>query len=221
MNHIKVLQERLVTPSDNGSCQDWDFERKFNELTGLSPSQFHGLSTVTEHTPSRHVRSLGIWDMVERTVMSNSRSLYIRAGGGRSVLLSVMDKLTEVETVTAFEDLPDALGIYAQEKQKSSVYTASVSLVIESTDYEPFYQTDRCMEKVTPDKLANLAYEAALSETYCEKCPTSHRGYAIPDSFSNGEKSCEIWARAYKEGVDDRHTHIDEGRRYADLDWQD
>ena len=59
------------------------------------------------------------------------------------------------------------------------------------------------MATVTQDQLAEFAYKAALNNEESENCPTSYLGYIIPDEFTNGEESYEIWARAYKDGLED------------------
>ncbi len=77
------------------------------------------------------------------------------------------------------------------------------------------------MNKITPDQLYQFAFDAALSQKESVDCPTSYRGYVIPDSFPNGEKSSKIWAIAYKEGEEERHTYLVHGREDAERDWQD
>tara|TARA_A200000159_G_scaffold19571_2_gene16174 strand:- start:5788 stop:6300 length:513 start_codon:yes stop_codon:yes gene_type:complete len=145
----------------------------------------------------------------------------VEIGANMSVAEIEKEVMTQVSAMFPSNNKRIQSLAYAEECAIYSTEDGEIKWSFLETDCIGRIEVAPHMEKVTPDKLATLAYEAALSETCCEKCPPTHRGYAIPDSFSNGEKSCEIWAGAYKEGVDDRHTHIDEGRRYADLDWQD
>ena len=77
------------------------------------------------------------------------------------------------------------------------------------------------MEKITQDQLAQFAYQAALNNQESVNCPTSYLGYIIPDEFPNGEESYEIWAMAYKEGLEDAGTYMVQGEEDRERDWQD
>jgi len=77
------------------------------------------------------------------------------------------------------------------------------------------------MATVTQNQLAEFAYQAALNNQESDNCPTSYLGYIIPDEFPNGEESYEIWARAYKEGLEDAGTYMAQGEEDRERDWQD
>ena len=81
--------------------------------------------------------------------------------------------------------------------------------------------TTNDMKKITQDQLAQFAYEAALNNQESDNCPTSYLGYVIPDEFPNGEESYEIWAMAYKEGLEDAGTYMTQGEEDRERDWQD
>ena len=77
------------------------------------------------------------------------------------------------------------------------------------------------MEKITQDQLAQFAYQAALNNQESDNCPTSYLGYIIPDQFPNWEESYEIWAMAYKDGLEDAGTYMAQGKEDRERDWQD
>jgi len=88
-----------------------------------------------------------------------------------------------------------------------------------------FFEYTIGMATVTQDQLAEFAYKAALNcgnvLQESENCPTSYLGYIIPDEFPNGEESYEIWAMAYKEGLEDAGTYMAQGAEDRARDWQD
>jgi len=87
--------------------------------------------------------------------------------------------------------------------------------------FNSFLEYNLGMATVTQDQLAEFAYKAALNNQESENCPTSYLGYIIPDEFPNGEESYEIWAMAYKEGLEDAGTYMAQGAEDRARDWQD
>ena len=87
--------------------------------------------------------------------------------------------------------------------------------------HNSFLEYNLGMATVTQDQLAEFAYKAALNNQESENCPTSYLGYIIPDEFPNGEESYEIWAMAYKEGLEDAGTYMAQGAEDRARDWQD
>ena len=91
--------------------------------------------------------------------------------------------------------------------------------------FNSFLEYNLGMATITQDQLAEFAYKAALS---CgnllqqeHHCPTSYLGWIIPDQFPNGEESYEIWAMAYREGLEDAGTYMAQGAEDRARDWQD
>lgn len=75
---------------------------------------------------------------------------------------------------------------------------------------------------ITPDKLAEIAYQAGMFGDESENCPSFYGGYAIPEDFLNGEESWEIWGKHYKEGRTDSGDYEVEGNfDNSREDWQE
>jgi len=87
--------------------------------------------------------------------------------------------------------------------------------------FNSFLEYNLGMATVTQDQLAEFAYKAALNNQESDTCPTSYLGYIIPDQFPNGEESYEIWAMAYKDGLEDGGTYVAQGAEDRARDWQD
>ena len=52
-------------------------------------------------------------------------------------------------------------------------------------------------------------------------CPSSYRGYVIPEIFSSGEIPQKLWRVAYAEGLEQYATYMVQGAEDAAQDWQD
>ena len=77
------------------------------------------------------------------------------------------------------------------------------------------------MVPITPDQLYEFAYQAGLRGHESMTCPSSYRGYVIPEIFSSGEIPQKLWRVAYAEGLEQYATYMVQGEEDAAQDWQD
>jgi hypothetical protein len=77
------------------------------------------------------------------------------------------------------------------------------------------------MVPITPDQLYEFAYQAGLRGQESMTCPSSYRGYVIPEIFSSGEIPQKLWRVAYAEGLEQCATYMVQGEEDAARDWQD
>lgn len=77
------------------------------------------------------------------------------------------------------------------------------------------------MATLTPDQLYEFAYQAGLRGQESMTCPSSYRGWVIPEIFSNGEIPHRLWRVAYAEGLEQYGTYAVQGAEDAAQDWQD
>jgi hypothetical protein len=77
------------------------------------------------------------------------------------------------------------------------------------------------MVPITPDQLYEFAYQAGLRGQESMTCPSSYRGYVIPEIFSSGEIPQKLWRVAYAEGLEQYATYMVQGAEDAARDWQD
>ena len=77
------------------------------------------------------------------------------------------------------------------------------------------------MVPITPDQLYEFAYQAGLRGQESMTCPSSYRGYVIPEIFSSGEIPQKLWRVAYAEGLEQYATYMVQGEEGAARDWQD
>jgi len=77
------------------------------------------------------------------------------------------------------------------------------------------------MVPITPDQLYEFAYQAGLRGQESMTCPSSYRGYVIPEIFSSGEIPQKLWRVAYAEGLEQYATYMVQGEEDAAQDWQD
>ena len=77
------------------------------------------------------------------------------------------------------------------------------------------------MVPITPDQLYEFAYQAGLRGQESMTCPSSYRGYIIPEIFSSGEIPQKLWRVAYAEGVEQYATYMVQGEEDRERDWQD
>jgi hypothetical protein len=52
-------------------------------------------------------------------------------------------------------------------------------------------------------------------------CPSSYRGYVIPEIFSSGEIPQKLWRVAYAEGLEQYGAYMVQGEEDRERDWQD
>jgi hypothetical protein len=77
------------------------------------------------------------------------------------------------------------------------------------------------MVPITPDQLYEFAYQAGLRGQESMTCPSSYRGYVIPEIFSSGEIPQKLWRVAYAEGLEQYATYMVQGEEDRERDWQD
>ena len=77
------------------------------------------------------------------------------------------------------------------------------------------------MVPITPDQLYEFAYQAGLRGQESMTCPSSYRGYVIPEIFSSGEIPQKLWRVAYAEGLEQYGTYMVQGEEDRERDWQD
>ena len=77
------------------------------------------------------------------------------------------------------------------------------------------------MVPITPDQLYEFAYQAGLRGQESMTCPSSYRGYVIPEIFSSGEIPQKLWRVAYAEGLEQYATYMVQEAEDAAQDWQD
>ena len=77
------------------------------------------------------------------------------------------------------------------------------------------------MATITPDQLYEFAYQAGLRGQESMACPSSYRGYVIPEIFSSGEIPQKLWRVAYAEGLEQYGAYIVQGEEDRERDWQD
>ena len=77
------------------------------------------------------------------------------------------------------------------------------------------------MVPITPDQLYEFAYQAGLRGQESMTCPSSYRGYVIPEIFSSGEIPQKLWRVAYAEGLEQYATYMVQGAEDAAQDGQD
>ena len=77
------------------------------------------------------------------------------------------------------------------------------------------------MVPITPDQLYEFAYQAGLRGQESMTCPSSYRGYVIPEIFSSGEIPQKLWRVAYAEGLEQYGAYIVQGEEDRERDWQD
>jgi len=69
--------------------------------------------------------------------------------------------------------------------------------------------------------LYEFAYQAGLRGQESMTCPSSYRGYVIPEIFSSGEIPQKLWRVAYAEGLEQYATYMVQGEEDRERDWQD
>jgi hypothetical protein len=77
------------------------------------------------------------------------------------------------------------------------------------------------MVPITPDQLYEFAYQAGLRGQESMTCPSSYRGYVIPEIFSSGEIPQKLWRVAYAEGLEQYGAYMVQGEEDRERDWQD
>ena len=77
------------------------------------------------------------------------------------------------------------------------------------------------MVPITPHQLYEFAYQAGLRGQESMTCPSSYRGYVIPEIFSSGEIPQKLWRVAYAEGLEQYATYMVQGEEDRERDWQD
>ena len=77
------------------------------------------------------------------------------------------------------------------------------------------------MATLNVHQLYDFAYQAGLQGQESMTCPSSYRGYVIPEIFSSGEIPQKLWRVAYAEGLEQYATYMVQGAEDAAQDWQD
>ena len=77
------------------------------------------------------------------------------------------------------------------------------------------------MATLNVHQLYDFAYQAGLQGQESMTCPSSYRGYVIPEIFSSGEIPQKLWRVAYAEGLEQYATYMVQGEEDAARDWQD